>query len=119
MTTPLTSEELHEAGKGRELYGVTESFWRRVVATADRLAEEQASAKLLAEDLAKARAETERVLAIGKDFEADARKHFEQSCANLARAELAERLNATPTEAENQYGRNNVKTVDIRWASKR
>lgn len=36
------------------------------------------------------RAEKERVLGIGQQFERDARKHFDQSCQNLRRAETAE-----------------------------
>lgn len=38
-----------------------------------------------------ARAHAERMIAIGKNFEEDARKHFDQSCRNLQRAEAAER----------------------------
>lgn len=48
------------------------------------------AAESLKQQLAEAKAETQRILEIGKRFERDYRASFEQGCVNLQRAERAE-----------------------------
>lgn len=64
-----------------------------------QLAEMTIEGEQLRQQLAESKAETQRILEIGKQFERDYRASFEQGCVNLQRAERAEAASKKLAEA--------------------